>query len=123
MVFGLIFEVPLAITLMAKLGWIDAPFLIRYWKWALLGSFVIAAILTPTPDPFNQALMAGPLFLLYWVGIFGAKYFGKTKSTADGQAGVPSVAMAAAGAGSTPSGAMSKSSESEYVGVPTDRRR
>lgn len=123
MVFGLIFEVPLAITLMAKLGWIDAPFLIRYWKWALLGSFVIAAILTPTPDPFNQALMAGPLFLLYWVGIFGAKYFGKTKPAGDGQAGVPSVAMAAAGAGSTPSGAMSKSSESEYVGVPTDRRR
>jgi sec-independent protein translocase protein TatC len=66
--------------------------------------------------------MAGPLFLLYWVGIFGAKYFGKTKP-AESQTGVPAVAMAAAGAGSAPSGAMSKSSESEYVGVPTDRRR
>ena len=121
MVFGLIFEVPLAITLMAKLGWVDAPFLIRYWKWALLGSFVIAAILTPTPDPFNQALMAGPMFLLYWVGIFGAKYFGKTKP-ADSQAGVPAVAMAAAGAGTASPSAMSKSSGGDYVGVPTDRR-
>ena len=50
LVFGLIFEVPLALTMMAKLGWVDAPFLIQYWKWALLGSFIIAAILTPTPD-------------------------------------------------------------------------
>ena len=97
MVFGLIFEVPLAITLMAKFGWVDAPFLIRYWKWALLGSFVIAAMLTPTPDPFNQALMAIPMFLLYWIGVFSAMFFGKKKSGADDQAGVPAVAMAAAG--------------------------
>ena len=123
MVFGLIFEVPLAITLMAKFGWVDAPFLIRYWKWAFLASFVIAAVLTPTPDPFNQALMAGPMFLLYWVGVFGAKFFGKNKSVVDNQAGVPAVAMAAAGTGTTSSGTISKSSEGDYVGIPTDRRR
>jgi sec-independent protein translocase protein TatC len=123
MVFGLIFEVPLAITLMAKFGWVDAPFLIRYWKWALLGSFVIAAVLTPTPDPFNQTLMAGPMFLLYWIGVFSAKCFGKKKPVGDEQGGVPAVAMAAAGVGTTSAGAMSKSSESDYVGVPTDRRR
>jgi sec-independent protein translocase protein TatC len=118
LVFGLIFEVPLALTLMAKLGWVDAPFLIRYWKWALLGSFIIAAILTPTPDPFNQCLMAGPMFLLYWVGIFGAKLFGKKKSAEGGQAGVPAVAMAVAGAGAAGM-AVPKSSESEYLGVPS----
>ena len=122
MVFGLIFEVPLAITLMAKFGWVDAPFLIRYWKWALLGSFVIAAVLTPTPDPFNQTLMAGPMFLLYWIGVFSAKFFSKKKPAED-QSGVPTVAMATAGAGTTSTAAMSKSSESDYVGVPTDRRR
>ena len=122
MVFGLIFEVPLAITLMAKFGWVDAPFLIRYWKWALLGSFVIAAVLTPTPDPFNQTLMAGPMFLLYWIGVFSAKFFAKKKPAAD-QAGLPTVAMAAAGAGTTSASAISKSTESDYVGVPTDRRR
>jgi sec-independent protein translocase protein TatC len=123
MVFGLIFEVPLAITLMAKFGWVDAPFLIRYWKWALLGSFVIAAVLTPTPDPFNQTLMAGPMFLLYWIGVFSAKVFGKKKPVGADQSGVPTVAMATAGAGTTSAGGMSKSSESDYVGVPTDRRR
>jgi sec-independent protein translocase protein TatC len=123
MVFGLVFEVPLAITLMAKFGWVDAPFLIRYWKWALLGSFVIAAVLTPTPDPFNQTLMAGPMFLLYWIGVFSAKFFAKKKPVEGEQAGVPAVAMATAGAGTTAAGGMSKSSENDYVAVPTDRRR
>ncbi|MEK7764164.1 MAG: hypothetical protein AAB433_21540, partial [Nitrospirota bacterium] len=64
----------------------------------------------------------GPMFLLYWVGIFGAKYFGKTKPVAEGQAGVPAVAMAGAGAGTTSSNAISKPSAGDYVGVPTDRR-
>src|SRR5574341_1754031 len=65
MVFGLIFEVPLAITMMAKLGWVDAPILKRYRKWAFLGAFLFAAILTPTPDPFNQCLMALPMYVFY----------------------------------------------------------
>ena len=121
LVFGMIFEVPLALTLMAKLGWVDAPFLIRYWKWALLGSFIIAAILTPTPDPFNQSLMAIPMFLLYWVGILGAKYFGKKPSAEGHRTGVQAVAMAAAG---TRPPTMTQSPESEYVGVPpSDSRR
>ena len=77
MVFGLIFEVPLAITLMAKLGWVDAPFLKRYRKWALLGSFIVAAILTPTPDPFNQCLMALPMYVFYEVGIVSAGFFNR----------------------------------------------
>ena len=125
MVFGLIFEVPLALTLMAKLGWVDAPFLIQYWKWALLGSFVIAAILTPTPDPFNQTLMAGPMFLLYWVGIFGAKVFGKKTSGEESQTGVPTVAMAGAGGGGSAAGAAmpNSSSGADYVGVPGGRPR
>ena len=127
MVFGLIFEVPLALTLMAKLGWVDAPFLIQYWKWALLGSFVIAAILTPTPDPFNQTLMAGPMFLLYWVGIFGAKVFGKkpTADTESDQPSVPTVAMAGSGVGGRAAGvAVPNSSTGEdYVGVPGSRQR
>jgi hypothetical protein len=66
--------------------------------------------------------MAIPMFLLYWIGVFSAMCFGKKKSVAESQAGLPSVAMAAAGAGTT-SGAMPKSSEGDYVGVPTDRRR
>ena len=66
---------PLAITLMAKLGWVDAPFLKRYRKWAFLGSFLFAALLTPTPDPFNQCLMALPMYFFYEIGIISAGFF------------------------------------------------
>lgn len=119
LVFGLIFEVPLAITLMAKLGWVDAPFLRRYRKWALLGSFIIAAILTPTPDPFNQCLMALPMYIFYEVGIISAGFFSKKKPAAQAGALVPAVAAAGAASGLS----MPKSGEGEYVGVPTGRRR
>ena len=79
LIFGLIFEVPLALTLMAKLGWVDAPLLKRYRKWAFLGSFLFAAILTPTPDPFNQCIMAIPMYFFYEVGIISAGIFGKKR--------------------------------------------
>jgi sec-independent protein translocase protein TatC len=120
LVFGLIFEVPLAITLMAKLGWVDAPFLRRYRKWALLGAFIIAAILTPTPDPFNQCLMALPMYVFYEMGIVSASFFNKKKAAPATEALVP--ATAAAG-GSASGMGMSSSSDSEYVGVPTGGRR
>ena len=123
LVFGLIFEVPLAITLMAKLGWVDAPFLRRYRKWALLGSFIIAAILTPTPDPFNQCLMALPMYVLYEVGIVSAGLFYKKKSVSATEASLDP-AVATAGAGGSASGmSKQKSSEDEYVGVPPEGRR
>jgi len=121
LVFGLVFEVPLVITLMAKLGWVDAPFLRRYRKWALLGSFIIAAILTPTPDPFNQCLMALPMYVLYEVGIVSASLFNKRPSAA-AEALVP--AVAAVGTGGGASGIpMPKSSGEDYVGVPSSGPR
>ncbi|RMH31545.1 MAG: twin-arginine translocase subunit TatC [Nitrospirae bacterium] len=82
LIFGLIFEVPLALTLMAKLGWVDAPLLKQYRKWAFLGAFLFAAILTPTPDPFNQCIMALPMYFFYEVGIISARIFGKRKESA-----------------------------------------
>jgi len=92
LVFGLIFEVPLALTLMAKLGWVDATLLRQYRKWAFLGSFLFAAILTPTPDPFNQCIMAIPMYFFYEVGIISAQIFGKKKpkETEDDSAVTPS---------------------------------
>jgi sec-independent protein translocase protein TatC len=83
LIFGLMFELPLAITLLARLGWVNAVMLRKYWKWAFVGSFAIAAILTPTPDPFNQAIMAVPMYSFYELGIVGAKLFGKKKSAAE----------------------------------------
>ncbi|MBI5379153.1 MAG: twin-arginine translocase subunit TatC [Nitrospirae bacterium] len=78
--FGAIFELPLALTLMARLGLITPAFLARNRKYAILGAFVAAAILTPTPDVFNQTLMAGPLIFLYEVGIWSARIFGRRKA-------------------------------------------
>jgi sec-independent protein translocase protein TatC len=75
--FGVIFELPLAMTLLARMGAVTAQTLGRHRKYAVLGSFVVAAILTPTPDAFNQAMMAGPLIVLYEVGIVSARIFGK----------------------------------------------
>src|SRR3989338_915642 len=75
--FGVIFELPLAITLAARMGLVTARQLGRNRKYAVLGAFVTAAILTPTPDAFNQTLMAGPLIILYEVGIVCARSGGR----------------------------------------------
>lgn len=121
MVFGVIFEVPLAITLMAKLGWVDAPFLKRYRKWAFLGAFLVAAILTPTPDPFNQCIMALPMYFFYEVGIVSAGVFGKKRPAQEAHT-VTSVTTT----GTKPAAPMPKpamAAEGEYVGVPTAGHR
>ena len=77
--FGLIFELPLAITLLSKLGIIDPRKLSKHRKYAILVAFIVAAILTPTPDVFNQTLMAVPIIILYEIGIISAKLFGKKR--------------------------------------------
>jgi sec-independent protein translocase protein TatC len=71
--FGLVFELPLAITLAARVGLVTPEFLAKNRKYAILINFVVAAILTPTPDAFNQILMAAPLCLLYEAGIWSAR--------------------------------------------------
>jgi len=71
--FGLVFELPLAIGIAAKMGLVTPQYLSRNRKYAILISFTIAAILTPTPDVFNQTLMALPMCLLYEVGILAAR--------------------------------------------------
>lgn len=121
LVFGMIFEVPLAITLMAKLGWVDAPFLKRYRKWAFLAAFIFAAILTPTPDPFNQCLMAVPMYVFYEVGIISAGFFNKKKRMEaepekESAEGVPVAVHGQAGAKVARSGGKS---DDEYVAVPS----
>jgi len=78
--FGLVFELPLALTLLARMGIGTPRALAKNRKYAILGAFVAAAILTPTPDAFNQTLMAGPLILLYEVGIVCARVFGRRRA-------------------------------------------
>ncbi|MDY6990130.1 MAG: twin-arginine translocase subunit TatC [Thermodesulfobacteriota bacterium] len=80
--FGIVFELPLFITFLAKLGIVDVPFLKAKRKYAILLFFVFASILTP-PDVVTQILMAGPLIILYEVSIVGARIFGKKREEAD----------------------------------------
>jgi sec-independent protein translocase protein TatC len=77
--FGLVFEMPVVITLLSMLGVVTPQFLSKNRKYAILINFVIAAILTPTPDIVNQSLMAGPLIILYEVGIICARVFARRK--------------------------------------------
>ncbi len=76
--FGLIFEIPIVMVLLSKTGLLTIPFLVHYRKYAVILSFVVAAILTPTPDIFNQALMAIPLMILYEIGILAIRLFGQS---------------------------------------------
>jgi sec-independent protein translocase protein TatC len=80
--FGTVFELPLALTILARVGVVNAKMLAKNRKYAILGAFIASALLTPTPDAFNQALMAGPLVLLYEVGIVCARVFGRKPTPA-----------------------------------------
>jgi len=75
--FGAVFELPLVITILARVGVVTSKQLAKNRKYAILGAFIAAAVLTPTPDAFNQTLMAGPLIILYEVGIIAARVFGR----------------------------------------------
>ncbi len=83
--FGLVFEMPLAITILSKIGLLTPAFFSRNRKYAVLVNFVIAAMLTPTTDIFNMLLMAIPLIVLYEIGIISARIFGKKKGADNGQ--------------------------------------
>ena len=76
--FGLVFELPLVLTFLARIGIVSVDFLKKNRKYALLLFFAGAAILTP-PDVVTQVMMALPLMVLYEISIIGAKVFGKKK--------------------------------------------
>ena len=78
--FGVVFEMPVVITLLSMLGVVTPQFLSKNRKYAILINFVIAAILTPTPDIVNQSLMAGPLIILYEVGIICSRVVARRKA-------------------------------------------
>ena len=91
--FGLVFELPVVITMLSMIGVVTPQFLSKNRKYAILLNFVIAAVLTPTPDIINQLLMAGPLCLLYELGILSARIFGRRGRRAAAPAPTESVAV------------------------------
>ena len=73
LVTGLVFEMPLVIMGLAKLGVVHSKKLLSWWRYAIIVAFVAAAIVTPSVDPVTQSLVAGPMLVLYILGIVLAK--------------------------------------------------
>ncbi len=80
--FGVVFEMPIFVLFLAKLGMCTARGMRKFRKYAILLAFVVSAILTP-PDVITQTLMAGPLILLYEISILVAYTFGKKEKPAE----------------------------------------
>ena len=73
---GVIFETPVVIYFLARIGIVNARMLSGFRRWAILGSFLLGAVITPTPDPINQTLVAVPIIVLYELSIWLAKIAG-----------------------------------------------
>ncbi|MDD3846313.1 MAG: twin-arginine translocase subunit TatC [Syntrophorhabdaceae bacterium] len=83
-IFGFIFELPLVAYFLARVGILNYRFLAKKRRYAILGAFVLSAIITP-PDPISQILVALPLWGLYELSVVIARFFGK-KEPADEEA-------------------------------------
>ncbi len=77
LIFGCAFELPLALTLLARAGVVSAQALAAYRKHAILATLIVSAIITPDATLFTMLLMAVPMMILYEVGILGARLFGR----------------------------------------------
>jgi sec-independent protein translocase protein TatC len=81
--FGLTFELPLILALLSYLRLVHASFLTRNRRYAILLIAVVAAVVTPTPDVFNMALMGGPLYLLFEIGVLLVKIIERKRREAE----------------------------------------
>jgi sec-independent protein translocase protein TatC len=69
---GVVFELPVVTFFLAKIGILNYRWLAKQWKWAFIASFVIGAVITPTPDPINCTIVSLPIYLLYLLSILTA---------------------------------------------------
>jgi len=76
---GAAFETPLLMLVLSRFGVINADQLKAGRKYAVIVVAVVAAVITPTPDPFNMALVMGPLYMLFELGLIFTRIFGKRK--------------------------------------------
>lgn len=66
---GLIFEIPVLAFFLAKVGILTGEFMVRQWKMAVVGTLIVASVITPSPDLVNMFLMALPILILYILSI------------------------------------------------------
>jgi sec-independent protein translocase protein TatC len=81
---GAVFELPTVIYFLARLGLVTPRFLWRNFKYAILIIFIVAAVITPTPDVVTQCIFAAPMILLYLTGILVAYLFGRPRRKPEG---------------------------------------
>ena len=79
---ALVFEMPTLIFFLAKMGLVTAKWMIRNFKYAVLAVFVLAAVITPTPDIVTQSIVAVPMLILYGLSILIALVVGRGKAKA-----------------------------------------
>lgn len=80
---GLVFQMPILVFFLSRFGIVSAKFLVAKFKYAVLIIFIVAAIVTPSADIVSQAVIAGPMLVLYGVSIVVAWVFGKKRKPAD----------------------------------------
>jgi sec-independent protein translocase protein TatC len=76
---GLVFQLPVVIFVLARIGLVTPRFLLRYFKYAFLAAFVISAIITPSGDMVTQTILALPIVGLYLLGVLVAWVFGRPR--------------------------------------------
>ena len=76
---GAVFELPMLMFFFARIGLVTARQLLRWFRWAVLAIFVVAAVITPTPDVATQTVFAVPMILLYLLGVLVAAVFGRPR--------------------------------------------
>lgn len=79
---GLVFEMPMIIYTLIRVGVVQRSWLAKQRRYVFLFSFVIGAIITPTPDPFNQTLVSVPMYLLFELGLFLGRFAPKQSLSA-----------------------------------------
>jgi sec-independent protein translocase protein TatC len=87
--FGICFQLPVLLTLLARAGLVGSDTLKHYRRHAILGVFVAAAVLTP-PDPVSQIALAVPTLLLYEISIFCVRMVEKKRTAAEAASTAPS---------------------------------
>ena len=80
---GAVFQMPMIVMVLARMGLVTARFLVTHIKYAILIIFIIAAVATPSADPVSQTVMAAPMIVLYGISIIVAWMFGKKKRQTD----------------------------------------
>jgi sec-independent protein translocase protein TatC len=68
--FGLVFQLPIILLLLIRIGYLTPKTLAKYRKWAFFAIVLVAVIISPTPDLLTQLLMAGPMYMLYEMSIW-----------------------------------------------------